>query len=1003
MSLDDAVGGVDERRSHENTNTTQTMTGHNRRAKYGSVLAVALTAVMVLSVFAAPAAAAAIGEIDTANATYTADEVEGDYTDFVEAEFNLNGTYNDGDNITVEIEDDGNEFDIEYAEVKSTDLKTEGLTGASTADLSDHKVNITLNLDSETDLSSTDDNVTVEFGVEVSDSAKDQAAKYSDKPIANVTASDGSNEDFVGQPAINATINPAEATKVSANSNADSINYEGGEATIDATIQDTYGNTVDDWEGELTYTLTDQVTESEWDTKSVDVTSDDNGVVGVVVNESGDDALKSGVGDFEVEVDNSSLEAGTDTLEVQPNTVDFSIAEDETDAGTPSTATLQLLNTSSEPIADENISTAPSKISLTEDPDDVLERPTLSNDSVDITDSDAEINSTYGAPTSTLTAHVESGSTTFEFNATTAGDYKLEASEVLSKDVGTSDTVKVLHVDADDIKLSTVGEDGDEMAYNGGSITADAQVVDKYENPVGQHAEGTNIDLKFTLETTNVDERSTQVYTTDIAGTTSITIANETGDIQPAVGADSIRAEVVDARDTNLNGDEVDSTSVTIKPDYVNFGFDGSPGDYTAGTNEAFTLQLNESSTNNIPEEDIDEFDTTFTLSTAPDDLENYQDPKIIASDGTELQFKGGEGAAIKVKTVSNVTTADLRVYATDGASNDEYQIKVEADEFDSSHSTNPKEFNSAEYDQLKISNVDNDLIGVVKQDGNSDVTVEVTDKYSNPVVEKVDVKLVDEDGTVVAESNEEATTNSGSASISITSLTSATTSTGEVTFNVSLNASADHYDTESIRLVHEAYDLNEGYQRMSLPQPAEVYSQNTNDITRYENVENDTGWTDVTEFYDAGVQDQDERLHSGLYVSGENSDARVGFDFVEDDEQTVSAGSAELKEGWNFVGTNYDISTETDVALADDLETVDDIDADRSSQEIVKTGDLSTTLDASAGGDNTSDLVDSVGSTDGEYGTYWVYIENPDDLTSNDRSLVGATYNPNDRSFPVE
>ena len=310
--------------------------------------------------------------------------------------------------------------------------------------------------------------------------------------------------------------------------------------------------------------------------------------------------------------------------------------------------------------------------------------------------------------------------------------------------------------------------------------------------------------------------------------------------------------------------------------------------------------------------------------------------------------------------------------------------------------------------DELSIESLDNDLLGVVANDDGDSANVLVTDAFDNPMVDS-DGNTVDVDAELTGAAEESDTSVigdiSGEESFDIFDISGVDeeTNTGDVTLNVSAEDGGTGdvvFATTELTFVHEAYGLNDGFQRLSLAQPALVEEQETDDITTWNtSAEN---YDDITDFY-GETNDADELLHSGLYVEGSNDDARIGFDFVEDDS-TVTAGSESLEEGWNFVSTNFDVSNDEneDILIADDLETVEGIDDDANTQNIVRTGSLSSTLNAEET-DTIDDLDDgpvttaSNDFTGNELGTYWVYIDSTDDFDGT-RALSGASYDPGER-----
>ncbi|WP_162524339.1 NosD domain-containing protein [Halobellus captivus] len=192
---------------------------------------------------------------------------------------------------------------------------------------------------------------------------------------------------------------------------------------------------------------------------------------------------------------------------------------------------------------------------------------------------------------------------------------------------------------------------------------------------------------------------------------------------------------------------------------------------------------------------------------------------------------------------------------------------------------------------------------------------------------------------------------------------------------------------TDEVRLVHEAHDLEEGYTRWSIPQPAEVYvSDGVVDLTQWRNAE--TSYDDVS--FDVNTEEtvtDGEDLHKGLYVNADTPDERIGYDFVTPGEEGLSPGGAEtIDEGWHLLSSNYDVSSGNQT-LNLDLNTVSSLPAtptDYEGDEGMVAHDPSTFV--RIGGD---DVVDP-------YDTYWVYVDLGVDGET--RAISAAEYDPAER-----
>jgi len=208
------------------------------------------------------------------------------------------------------------------------------------------------------------------------------------------------------------------------------------------------------------------------------------------------------------------------------------------------------------------------------------------------------------------------------------------------------------------------------------------------------------------------------------------------------------------------------------------------------------------------------------------------------------------------------------------------------------------------------------------------------------------------------------------------------TTPTGDTTITVVGNNSTTAVeDAGTIRLVHEVQNIGEGYTLTSLPQPAEVYTTDVSDFTSWSNA--NSNYDNSALSADGGsLVDDSEALHKGQYANGESSDARIGYDYDTSGDR-VNPGIEELNEGYNLVGSNYDISGST-VKLNTDLSTTRNVPDTRDEYQ----GNESFAVyDPISFGE--------VGGTTqvGNYEAYWVYVDTGED--SETRTIKVPKYDP--------
>ena len=117
------------------------------------------------------------------------------------------------------------------------------------------------------------------------------------------------------------------------------------------------------------------------------------------------------------------------------------------------------------------------------------------------------------------------------------------------------------------------------------------------------------------------------------------------------------------------------------------------------------------------------------------------------------------------------------------------------------------------------------------------------------------------------------------------------------------------------IDTVDAAGSLTEGYNILSVPQPARLHTEEVSAVNR---------WDAFSKQYET-VTDQrfvsPEDLHHGLYVSADSDTARLGYDFV---EVAPQPGEPVLATSWNLVGSNFDTDQYTNQTIEQDLQLQD-------------------------------------------------------------------------------
>jgi Mg-chelatase subunit ChlD len=129
----------------------------------------------------------------------------------------------------------------------------------------------------------------------------------------------------------------------------------------------------------------------------------------------------------------------------------------------------------------------------------------------------------------------------------------------------------------------------------------------------------------------------------------------------------------------------------------------------------------------------------------------------------------------------------------------------------------------------------------------------------------------------------------------------------GLVGFTVGNSAQIDTVDSVD--------SLTEGYNLLSVPQPARLQAEGVTAINQ---------WNAFSEQYETVIDQRfvsPEDLNDGLYVSADSDTARLGYDYV---EVAPQPGEPVLATSWNLVGSNFDTDQYASQTLEQDLQLQD-------------------------------------------------------------------------------
>jgi len=679
-----------------------------------------------------------------------------------------------------------------------------------------------------------------------------------------------------------------------------------------------------------------------------------------------------------------------ESLVIEPDTILVS-----TDATSPVFAddandgigvTHELANSSNSVIADGNIDTIDIQFKNVTN-DGGLEEANVTSGEVEFSEDDTA---------SEYRASINNGTTNLTLSTTdnSYDNLTLNASVTSGTVANQTAALDILSGEIDQLTFAESTGDEKELELNVTNVTV--QAVDAYGNTVDDRDLGSTT-IKVTQSGgAEIPDRSTadiqlnldndgdrQINLTDTgSGDSNITAAVGTFDYTVAQTAEGEAADLADAT----------VEDITIYPN-VTVGSQ-PPALVNASEEGNFRVALNDSTGEALSEEQVDQVNIT-----------------------TAFQAEALQNGRETVPSISDVTLTQSPIkevpFSSDTAGKFNVSLDV-TDVDDTAVQTNTIEVAAGELSSAKSDiSFDRNFAGTVQDDSNTTVTIKLRDQFGNYLGYSVNnskfnnssvtLNIAEQDVTndLLNDANTSGNgTNVEDANSSITyDLDSTTLDNATTGSSVDVKVTDDYPSEEvsvttSFELVHEAFDLSSGFQRISLPQPASVSE---------ENVDHTTTWNTTDASYDqdkidifSGDVSGDAALHNGLYVSGSSNDARIGFNF--DTSGEVNVGQESLEAGWNFLGTNYDISTQDSVELEEDLLTVDEIDNTPSSSPVVYDGGLSNVLNASDGGNTTADLTEDTTYASG-YGTYWVYVEDPDSLDSATRELIAPRYQPSQRN----
>lgn len=950
-----------------------------------TLLAVLVVAIMGLSVFAMPAAADTTD--DTADFVVNADEISNiDDANPVSETLNISIDENtaddvaEGDTIRIELNkagiDDIDDFRIAGASASgSGDIdQVDAITGQQGPYVGVEDDAVTLNLTSLSNSGGTQTGtIEVTLDLNVKSQVEGKAASYSGtEVIAQVTDGGSASLSGLNYDAATMEIKPGAPDQITLDSQSYENNYD-GTTQVTATVEDAYGNanTSVSPTPNIEFNLTSSATDLDRGfVQAVDAGDGTGAQAQVDIATDGD--IQPAVGDsLQISASNSSVVSDTSTADVTiyPDKIKPNFGSDFTTDEKSTTFDFQLDDSGDSPIPNSDIDSIDVDFSLDSPTNAVTLEDTTSSFLQDLSE------------TRTQTITSQKNATNYTFSTTSGGSYTLNVDEPTGN-VDGSDTVSVNSGSPSKVDLEL---DKNEATYDE-AVTVTASILDDDGNTVDVGEYYGSTDVTITLgSTSNIDERTgTITIDGDDSGSNTLTIQNNTGDIQPALGDFEVSA----SQDFDSSLTEPNNESLTINPDAVSLTEETST-QVDAGSNNPHALSLNGTGDNNaIPAADVDEVTVDFSLT-----------------DNTDVP--GASPSISDVNLTSSATFTNEKVEQNELLFNatNAGNYEVEASVNDAVSDT------SSEFDVVPLApsnanvNVVRDFVGVVSDDETSvDVELTLTDKYNNYAnydgagnnFANIDVSTADLTPTL---------TDPSVADVTYLTAENATETvnfdpngiapgygTGTETVTATETGSSTDIGTTSVELVHEAQNVQNQFHLTSLPQAAQVhFNGSVTDVKQYNQskaeVVGESAYSTLGSASSGDTLNLDEidadALHKGIYVETDGT-ARVGHDFATADDQKVDVGEVELNNtGYYLLGSNFDIS-----AAGGNREIEEELNL-RQVDKGENINDFSGIVAKNASGVTMADQ-QSVSAYEG----YWVKIEE-DSVLPAYRGVEAPTYDP--------
>jgi len=499
--------------------------------------------------------------------------------------------------------------------------------------------------------------------------------------------------------------------------------------------------------------------------------------------------------------------------------------------------------------------------------------------------------------------------------------------------------------------------DDDEAAFGGDSIQATAELLDAQGNLNESVDVDDQTDVNFTVTGVTFEEEVTG-ESIEASGTTSIDLQDESGDIDWEVGSFDI--DVEEDEEDGPEGYGTDGDEFDVYPDQLDLEIQS--GSIEADDEADVQVEIKDDSNYAITDSEIDSVDVEVNLTDFTPDDGDVDEPSLAELDGDAFNTTI-EDASFEDESNTGVNTTEFNA-TTAGNYDLEANLLPDVAEADTIDDDDIDVEPADEISAIESVEVEHDLVGVVIDD-NNDVEVDIEgieDAFENNITgSENDVQIE------VGDINEQDGASDGSVTISFDPEDIDAAEVGEDDVIAQDATEQDELESATIELQHEAYDADSGWNLVSVPMDTDSVA--TEDMSEL--------------FYWTGeeylpLSEADQPLHHGYYTEAESSDARWGMTFNTTEDPSVG-GIETVDDGWNLVGTNFNISDSSSETIDNDLRGINDLSDE-------------PRLEANYEGT----FVSGSQSVD-EFDAYWVF-RGSDLGTLEERGLTVAPYDPDSR-----